>query len=146
MKQLFMFLALVSIASCATPIENSSAQDLAAFGATQFEGDFDVLHVPSSGGIADTTFISLSKGSPSGMSQQLAETLGRATDVDVSIVIGGPNSAKTRVVVEGALQLLDGRDLRHLNLMFVGLANDVSAVEKLVNASGGEFYAVESPQ
>ncbi len=144
MKHVLMLLVLAFITSCAAQVENSSAQDLAALAAPQLGDEFDIFYVPSSGGIADATFVSLSKGSPSGMSQQLAETLGQATDKDVSIVVGGPNSAKTRVVVEGALQVLSGQDLTHLKLMFVGLADDVTAVNELVNSSGGEFYSAGS--
>jgi len=146
MRLTCLLLAFTMLIGCATPVANSGISDLTNLGVQQFEDEFDVFRVPSSGAIADATFITLSKGSPSAMSEQLAQVLASAEAEEVKIVIGGPNSSKTRVVIDGALTLLEGQKLTHLQLMFVGADDDAEAVGPAVSSAGGRFYSASQQQ
>ncbi|MEM8816744.1 MAG: hypothetical protein AAGE85_13035, partial [Pseudomonadota bacterium] len=81
---------------------------------------FNLALVESDGAIADTTFITLSKNKPSKQSKQLSRLLKRAAREPVKLVVAGESSAKTAEVLRAALQILEGKELPHLELVFIG--------------------------
>jgi hypothetical protein len=100
--------------------------------------------VPSSGFIADRTFIAVSKGQgPSRIAQQLAEALTNAQRGKFQITVCGKAEAKTLQVVKDAFDILAGVDLHDLDFTFVGTPHASQRVAKWVAAVGGTFHTRE---
>lgn len=125
--------------ACASPQPDPDVQTLATAGSAYFHSDFSVFMVPSSGTVADETFISASKLEPSEMSKQLSQLFATSETQEVKIVVGGPNSTKTTAVVVGAATLLEGKSFEHLSVLFVGEASDARLVREAIEGIGGTF-------
>lgn len=88
-----------------------------------------VYWVPSSGFMADATFVGMSKAAPSRMAQHLASLLREAGDRGETVVVAGPGSLKAGQVCADALRL-QPRPLPKLTLVFIGSAKDGAAVSQ----------------
>jgi hypothetical protein len=100
-----------------------------------------VFFIPSSGFIADHTFIvySLTQGG-SAMSKQLANLLSQAAQHPYQITVAGQNEAKTLNVVKSAFDILGDLELHDLDFTFVGSPKAAAHVKKLVKAVGGTYH------
>ena len=113
--------------------------DLAPLGGKHFESDFQVFYIASSGGIADSTFIALSKSEPSGDGKQLAQLIQSSVSSPVNVVVVGPNSAKTSIVIKNAADLSKGGQFPNFHLVFVGDETDSAELQGLITALGAKF-------
>ena len=130
--------ALLGLGGCAAPAPDQELQDLATAGSANFHSDFSVFLVPS--GDPDVASQDGDAGTePSEMSRQLAQHFANAETQDVSIVVGGPESATTAAVVVGAAGLLEGQSLGKLRVLFIGDARDAAAVHAAIESIGGSL-------
>lgn len=142
MKLFSQFISAAMLAffifGCASTTPINSAQ-LAVIGAKQFASGADIFYVPTHGALGDASFIAVSQSQPSAQAQQLAQAFLSTAKAPVNIVIGGPNSKKTAVVVENAVDLCADAQLKGLHLIFVGLSEHGLQLQKLLVAKGASF-------
>lgn len=123
--------ALGSMISDAQPTQSdttSTATDLLFF-------------VPSSGWIADRTFIAASKiNGPSATARQLATVLEGAERGPVQLIVMGKSEPKTVQVIRDAFQLFPEADLSNLDFTFIGSSKASAEVEKFVAASRCKYH------
>ena len=101
-----------------------------------FGGGFDYVYVPSGGRLADEAFIAMSRvAGPRQVSRDLASTMAPAETQPVRVLVTGPSDEKTVQVVLDALSFYQGRQIPHLELLYLGnpahegrLAKEVAAV------------------
>jgi hypothetical protein len=109
-----------------------------ATGATQEE---TVFFIPSSGLIADSTFIAASlSGGGSAMSEQLALLILQARDRATQITVTGANETKTLRVIRDSFESVGLVDLSLLDFTFIGSPKAAAHVEKIVKAVHGTFH------
>ena len=101
-----------------------------------FGGGFDYVYVPSSGRLADEAFVAMSRvAGPREISRDLASTMAPAETQPVRVLVTGPSDEKTVQVVLDALSFYQGRQIPHLELLYLGdpahegrLAKELAAV------------------
>ena len=101
-----------------------------------FGGGFDYVYVPSSGRLADEAFVAMSRvAGPRQISRDLASTMAPAETQPVRVLVTGPSDEKTLQVVLDALSFYQGRQIPHLELLYLGnpahegrLAREIAAV------------------
>ena len=112
--------ASVALAGCAS----TKAPDLdprleaatAAFG-----GQFDYLYVPSDGRLADQAFLAMSRvAGPRQISRDLASTMAPAETQPVRVMVTGRSGEKTLKVILDALSFYEGRQVPHLEVLYLG--------------------------
>ncbi|MBS0422393.1 MAG: hypothetical protein JSR66_32100 [Proteobacteria bacterium] len=100
-----------------------------------------VFFVPSSGWVADRTFITLSKSAGySALSRKLAEGLAAADSTPVRVIVAGKSEAKTLQVISDAFRSIATKQLRLLDFTFVGTAKASEQIASLVAAVGGVYH------
>jgi len=108
--------------------------------------DFFVMEVPSSGMVADETFISLSKtAGPSRIAKDVGEILGSPEMKGKKILLYGPNSKKTSRVAIDALDLSKETDLTGFTFLFCGDKSDFERIKKEAVSFEGDLIFVEHP-
>lgn len=143
MKFLKYGIILLLVQGCASTLP-VTPQDIMKAASPAFNGGFKLYYVPSRRSVMDAQFVALSKTSPdSGMATELAAVLAGASEGKVNIAVGGPNSAKSAVVIQNAITLQQGKALPNLHLVFVGNSSDAQAPEESVTSAGGEFSFVQ---
>ena len=123
MKKYIILLAITALTGCATTSSSlNSPSDAYRHAEQNFENveEIYLFWIPSDGAIADGTFITLSKRSPSALARKLADLLVVAKRDNAGIMIAGPNGAKTRQVSLDALGLLN---------------TDISGLQVLIHAT-----------
>lgn len=101
----------------------------------------NVFYVPSSGFIADRTFMAASAmNGPSRSAKELAWWMTIAADCPLQLTVAGKNEAKTLRVIQDAFDLIGDRDLHGLDFTLVGSTSAAARVEKRVRAVGGTFH------
>jgi hypothetical protein len=101
----------------------------------------NIYFVPSSGFIADRTFIAVSVANgPSAPAKELASWLMIAEECPLQLTVAGKNESKTVRVIKDALVYIGKVELHALDFTFVGSQSAASSVEKLVTATGGTFH------
>jgi|SRR5580704_5228322 hypothetical protein len=102
----------------------------------------NVFFVPSSGFIADRTFMAQSlMNGPSKLANELASWMTIAAECPLQLTVAGKNETKTLRVIKDAFDLVGNRDLRALDFTLVGSSNAAIRVEKWVRAVGGTFHS-----
>jgi hypothetical protein len=102
----------------------------------------NVFFVPSSGFIADRTFIAQSlMNGPSKLASELASWMTIAAECPLQLTVAGKNETKTLRVIKDAFDLVGNRDLRALDFTLVGSSSVAVRVEKWVRAVGGTFHS-----
>lgn len=97
--------------------------------------------MPSSGWIADHTFIAASKiNGPSATARQLATALASAEQGPVQLTVTGKSEAKTIQVITDAFQLFQETDLSDLDFTFIGSSKASAEVEKVVAATRCKYH------
>ncbi len=135
----FSLFALMIAGCVSAPDPSSTREGAMAIGAKSFSSDhFTVILVPSSGAIADATFIAVSASTPSAMAHDIAEYISRDRRAPVNLVFTGPNSAKTKRVLVDALRLA-GAPLGHVSVVFIGSSSDAEDVQSAVSKSGAKY-------
>lgn len=144
MRILFWVFFLLLLQACASG-PSVTPEDISTKAAPIFGQSFKLYYVPSRGAVMDTQFIVLSKKSPdSGMATQLATVISKAAEVPVNIAVGGPNSAKSAIVIQNAIELNQGKSLSQLHLVFVGNVQDSEGPNHSVSSSGAKFTFVQN--
>jgi hypothetical protein len=116
------------------------AQNSAPAAETANTGEF-VFFVPSSGWVADRTFITLSKSAGySALSRRLAEGLAAADKAPVRLTVTGKSEAKTVQVINDAFRSIGTKQLQLLDFTFVGTAKASEQIAHLVEAVGGAYH------
>ena len=119
-------------------------EDRARAAAKVAPGQFQLFYIPSSGEIADATFITVSKTrGPSSIAKQLSKILRSAENSSSSLAVSGPSDAKTAQVLTDAIRLLRGAKLDHVAIIFVGSKASASDVEAQVTSTGAKFVFAE---
>src|SRR5580692_3327152 len=112
-------LALVVVAAFALASQVSRAEQTAPNSAST--STELVFFVPSSGWIADSTFIALSKSSgSSAIARQLATILAGAERSPLQLAVVGKAERKTIQVIKDAFAQLEASDLSNLDFTFIG--------------------------
>ena len=127
--------ASVALSGCATPrppdLDPRIEAATAAFG-----GRFDYVYVPSEGRLADEAFVVISRVTgPRKIARDLASLMATAETQPVRVMVTGPAGPKTLRVVMDALSFYEGRQIPHLELLYLGepiheavLAREISKV------------------
>jgi len=137
----FVVIAMLLHGCASTP--SVTPQQISEKAAPVFGENFKLFYVPSRGVVMDAQFIAISKTtSKTAMAIRLASIISKSADSKLNIAVGGPNSAKSAVVIENAIELSAKGTLTHLHLVFVGNPQDSIGPENSVVSSGGKFTTV----
>jgi len=102
--------------------------------------NFSFIYAPSSGAIADETFVLTSKAKgPSAMAKTLGKLFRNADSQPLVIAVSGPSNTKTVQVIKDALVVTKKSELSKLKLVFVGGESAAKEVEAAINTVGGTF-------
>lgn len=145
MKKRFLLLLVFLFSGCAGAPDLTQT-NLSRMAASEFGSRFFVFYVPSSGALADATFVSMSKSSgPSAMAKQLAKIINNHQDAALNLCVGGPNADKSAQVTRDALRLVLAGHGPQLHLLYVGDAKHVPKIKDLVHALNGKFRFMANP-
>ena len=112
--------ALVGLAGCASTRPPDLDPRLEAATAA-FGGRFDYLYVPSEGRLADEAFLAMSRvAGPREIARDLASIMAPAETQPVRVLVTGPAGPKTLQVVLDALSFYEGREVPHLEVLYLG--------------------------
>jgi hypothetical protein len=133
-------LAVILVTACTFGSMSSGAQPApsdAASTSTEL-----LFFVPSSGWIADRTFIAASKiNGPSATARQLATALASAERGPVQLTVTGKSEPKTIQVIKDAFEAFQEGDLSNLDFTFIGSSKASAEVAKLVAASKCKYHS-----
>ena len=112
--------ASIVLAGCAS--DGSPDLDPRLAAATDaFGGRFQYMYVPSEGRLADEAILAMWRvAGPGEMARDLASMMAEAETLPVRILVTGPAGAKTLQVVLDALSFYEGRQIPHLELLYLG--------------------------
>ena len=97
--------------------------------------------MPSSGWIADSTFIALSKSSgSSAIARQLATILAGAERSPLQLAVVGKAERKTIQVIKDAFAQLEASDLSNLDFTFIGSPKASAEIARLVAATKCKYH------
>ncbi len=86
-----------------------------------FGGRFQYMYVPSEGRLADEALLAMWRtAGPGKMARDLASMMAEAETLQARIMVTGPAGAKTLRVVLDALSFYEGRQIPHLELLYLG--------------------------
>ena len=142
MKSLFsgLIFSITIMSGCASIPQDQDAQARITVAAKSWGDEFHFFYIPSSGGMADSTFIAMSKSSgPSAMVKQLVSELVKGTNSNYKLAVSGPSSVKTYQVIKDAFVLLNEKKLNHLDFMYVGAESNKEEIKSLVESAGATF-------
>ena len=112
--------ASVALAGCASTKPPDLDPRLEAATAA-FGGQFAYLYVPSDGRLADQAFLVMSRvAGPRQISRDLASTMAPAETQPVRVMVTGPSGEKTLKVILDALSFYEGRQVPHLEVLYLG--------------------------
>jgi hypothetical protein len=137
--------ALAVAFSCAIAAEAGAQQQPNAAEVGTASNQDHVFFVPSSGWLADRTFIAMSGSSGhSSISQQLEQGLEAAERGALQVTVAGKSEPKTVQVIKDAFRALGSKQLPNLDLTFVGTAKTSEEIAKLVAAVGATYDTREA--
>ena len=112
--------ASIALAGCASGGSPDLDPRLAA-ATDAFGGRFQYMYVPSEGRLADEAILAMWRvAGPGEMARGLASMMAEAETLPVRILVTGPAGAKTLQVVLDALSFYEGRQIPHLELLYLG--------------------------
>ena len=129
--------ASVALAGCVTarPPDLDPRLDAAS---AAFGGGFDYVYVPSDGRLADEAFLAMSRvAGPQKIARDLATLMATAETQSVRVMVTGPSKQKTVQVVLDALSFYEGRQIPHLELLFLGEPTHEALLAREVSEVGG---------
>jgi len=143
-RKLIIFLVVsLTFSGCAIS-PSVGPQEIAQRSSTTLDGAYFLYYVPSSGSIADATFIALSKSSgTSSTAEDLSVKLKQAAVSKKPVSVGGPNPQKTAEVILNAANLCGENDLSGLTLLYVGSSKYSAIINEAVSNKGVKYQFVE---
>lgn len=112
--------ASIALAGCASGRSPDLDPRLAAATAA-FGGRYQYMYVPSEGRLADEATLAMWRvAGPGKVARDLASMMAEAETQPVRIMVTGPAGAKTLQVVLDALSFYEGRQIPHLELLYLG--------------------------
>jgi hypothetical protein len=146
-RLLVLMLTMLSVIQApAIPAQDSDAQARAQAAAKATASNFHFFYVPSSGLIADQTFITVSRTKgPSAMAKQLAKGIRGSDTEPLFVAVSGPSSEKTVQVIQDALKSTNKKSLPMLTLIFVGGDDAAKTLEADVKGIQAAFVYVRYP-
>ena len=129
--------ASVALAGCVTarPPDLDPRLDAAS---AAFGGGFDYVYVPSDGRLADEAFLAMSRvAGPQKIARDLATLMATAETQSVRVMVTGPSKQKTVQVVLDALSFYEGRQIPHLELLFLGEPTHEALLAREISKVGG---------
>ena len=131
--------ASVALAGCVTARPPDLDPRLEAASAA-FGGRYDYVYVPTEGRLADEAFLAMSRVSgPQKIARDLATLMVRAETQPVRIMVTGPEEEKTLRVVLDALSFYEGRQIPHLELLYLGDPTHEALIAREVSKVGGKL-------
>ena len=131
--------ASIALAGCVTARPPDLDPRLEAASAA-FGGQFDYVYVPTKGRLADEAFLALSRVSgPQKIARDLATLMAKAETESVRIMVTGPEAEKTLRVIIDALSFYEGRQIPHLELLYLGDPANEARISRVVSNVGGKF-------
>ena len=110
----------ITLAGCASGRSPDLDPRLAAATAA-FGGRFQYMYIPSEGRLADEAILAMWRtAGPGKMARDLASMMADAETLPVRILVTGPAGAKSLQVVLDALSFYEGRQIPHLELLYLG--------------------------
>jgi len=126
--------------------QNSDVQARSQAAAKAVSGNFNFFYVPSSGTIADLTFITTSKTKgPSTIAKQLGKGIGHSDTEPLLVAVSGPSSEKTVQVIQDAIKSTGKKSLPKLTLIFVGNDDGAKTLDADLKAVDAAFVYVHYP-
>ncbi len=136
-----LFTALFAMGCVSSPVaKDNDVSKRVKVGATVLGKQFNLLYVPSDGVIADATFIGLSKTAPSAMAKRLASLMSNGSRNTTKLLVSGPNSTKTKLIIKNAFKINNGKKLPKLTLMYAGASGGVSNLRAMAKRVGAKFH------
>ena len=131
--------ASIALAGCVTARPPDLDPRLQAASAA-FGGQYDYVYVPTKGRLADEAFLAMSRVSgPQKISRDLATLMVTAETQPVRIMVTGPEEEKTLRVVLDALSFYEGRQIPHLELLYLGDPTHEALLAREVSKVGGKL-------
>jgi len=141
-----MLILLSSLQTQPAAAQNSDAQARAQAAAKAVSGSFNFFYVPSSGAIADQTFIAMSKTKgPSGIAKQLGKGISHSDTESLVVAVSGPSSDKTVQVIQDAIRSTGKKSLPKLKLIFVGNDDGAKTLDADLKSLEAAFVYVNYP-
>ena len=131
--------ASIALAGCVTArlpdLDPRLETATAAFG-----GRFDYVYVPSDGRLADEAFLAMSRvAGPRKVARDLATLMAKAETQAVRVMVTGPAEDKTLQVILDALTFFEGRQIPHLELLYLGDPSYEALLARELSKVGGEL-------
>ena len=131
--------ASIALAGCVTTRPPDLDPRLEAASAA-FGGRYDYVYVPTKGRLADEAFLAMSRVSgPQKIARDLATLMAKAETQPVRIMVTGPEEEKTLQVVLDALSFYEGRQVPHLELLYLGDPTHEALIAREVSKVGGKL-------
>ena len=131
--------ASIALAGCVTARPPDLDPRLQAASAA-FGGQYDYVYVPTKGRLADEAFLAMSRVSgPQKIARDLATLMVKAETQPVRIMVTGPEEEKTLRVVLDALSFYEGRQIPHLELLYLGDPTHEALIAREVSKVGGKL-------
>ena len=131
--------ASIALAGCVTARPPDLDPRLQAASAA-FGGQYDYVYVPTKGRLADEAFLAMSRVSgPQKIARDLATLMVKAETQPVRIMVTGPEEEKTLRVVLDALSFYEGRQIPHLELLYLGDPTHEALLAREVSKVGGKL-------
>ena len=145
MRTFLSLCALALLASCvAAPRTSAPPSAVNEKALSTFPQSAKIFWIPSQGEIADAGQITRVAITPNQSVRDLHGIFQSSKTSDVQIAVSGPNSALVRYIVVAALKETEGT-VPQLQLLFIGHAEDASALRPLIEAKGGRFLFQQWP-
>lgn len=148
MKRLAALCLALSLAvSCQLPFDQpSSPEPYITRAQAELNGrGFTFFHVASFGLLRDRQYLQNVRNGArvDDLPAQLAQLLAAGAEQDTLVAVGGACAEKSRLILEQALELLSGRALPKLELLFLGDARHGRAVAPKLHALSARYKTVE---
>ena len=131
--------ASIALAGCVTARPPDLDPRLQAASAA-FGGQYDYVYVPTKGRLADEAFLAMSRVSgPQKIARDLATLMVTAETQPVRIMVTGPEEEKTLRVVLDALSFYEGRQIPHLELLYLEDPTHEALIAREVSKVGGKL-------
>ena len=127
-------------AATTTPADLNSRLEAAG---QAFDGRYEYMYIPSGGRLADEAFLVMSRIAGltglSDLARKLVKVMTPAETRQVRILVTGQSAPKTLRVVLDALSFYKGRQLAHLELLYLGEPSHEGELARELAAIGASF-------
>jgi hypothetical protein len=132
-----------AVSGCAAPPAHDDSLERVVVARKVFGAHhFQLFYVPAASRLHDLQFLARSKtGEPSQYARELSRLMAAGERDDVRLAVGGPNDAKAAAVVKEAVDLVAGRRLAYLTLLFVGDPGEDRDLKPRVEALAAHYLS-----